>query len=350
MKKTLKSQVMVAVAMLVVAAVALSSVTYAWFTTVSNPMVTSIDLYVKAEDSLFLSALMAPVKEQSDNWSSIITYNDIIGVGSPTLGDQPYVFPAELTNVSTALTGTSPYIYRPDAVNATTGLPTTFKAALAPYNDAGDTKGDYVRFSLWIKSTRAGCIYLSGNASGVDQASVGSYVVPKNGATPSSSGTQTNIFGTGGPFNKPEHGIAYTTRVAFVPADGGGNPVFAESVIWEPNSLKHLDSIYGGPVSPPATKMPTNARTGTVPGSSITTGLQTTYDFGIVGATGTGTSSAQKIALFDLDEETPQQFFVYIWVEGVDADTVNEAAKHWFATNIKFGQETDKDFDDCLIW
>jgi hypothetical protein len=312
MKKTLKSQLIAAVAMLVIAAVALTGATYAWFTSIANPDVESIDLYVKAADAIMLSALATPEINNVEDWKINLLKTEITDADR---GNQTNAFPTNMLNVSSLFNGTNSNFYT--ATHTNQGILNGYALTDQPNN--------FAKFSLWAKSTRNGFLYL--DAGSLLQAIA-----------------QT----------APGNGIANTVRIGIVPVDydadgvGGDDAVvgedFANAIIWEPNSKAHLSTTYGGPGG--TSKIAYDAATGLTVDD---VDAAATFDF-VAGDTNvnangtyvsTGGTSAAKIALFNMKMETMQKFNVYIWVEGADDDTVNAVAKNSFSTYLKFGQQYD---------
>lgn len=338
MKKTLKSQLLAAVAMLLVAVIALSGATYAWFTSVSNAEVTDIDLYVKAGDNLYLSAAVysdgaanandagnALNLDKADWWFSTIEP----GASTDTTYDkilpwQPGSLPTELRNVSNEfLTAASKFWFGKydettdtfsyldnsvlDPVDPESVVdPTPFTAA-----DPDDVKGDYAKFDLYIKSSNTGVVYLDAGSSVTT--------------------TETVV---------PRTKIPTTVRVAF--QQGSSVPV-----IWEPDAFNHLGTAYDGDVDGTAfagTKAITSL-------GAVSAADQLTNYFDVAGSGANASTNyvgdVNKIALFQLAADTATKFTVYIWVEGADADTKNAVAKSWFTTYLKFGQTKDVTFDEA---
>lgn len=320
MKKSLKSQLVAAVVMVVIAAVALTSASYAWFTSIANPEVKSIDLYVKAADNLMLSAYdnaTTPIINLSADWKATVSQTDISDtVPTDNWGKQTTAFPSNaigMLNVSSLFNATNHTFYQAE-----------FNALGAKTSYATVTQSDnFAKFSLWAKSTQTGYLYLDGAAA------IGSAVT---GILP----------------GEPNNSIRKTVRVAFVPVTGGTEQ-WDKSVIWEPNSKDHLAAIYGGTGA--TGKTATSAVNGlTLDPADVAT--QLTFDFqdadtNILAADKTTTygdkpatgNDATKIALLNITKDTSTNFNVYIWVEGADVDTLNAVAKNSFETYLRFGLE-----------
>lgn len=313
MKKTLKTQLVAALSMLLVAAVALTGATYAWFTSVTNATVGNIDLYVKASDALLLSPYLAPTLYDTTMWSAAVLQADIVGQQTAS------VFPAELRNTSSQFSQTSNKFY--NDVRSASG-------ALTGYTEAAGT--EYSRFTLWVKSTNDGYVYINNDSIVKAITAVG-------------SGTEL--------LTEPGKYIANTVRVGFVPINycatskSGAKSVgedWAHAILWQPNSETHLPATTYGGTSPAGFQEAMSVIDDTAVSDVA---AQHSYNF-VAGKTTSGTilpadaytSAINEIALMNLSKDTMQQFAVYIWVEGTDLDTENAVAKNAFSTFLKFGQ------------
>ena len=331
--KNVKNKLFSAVAMLIVAAVALTGATFAWISTITNPEVKSIDLFLKGTDAMLLSCYAAP--SQESHWSASISKTDIEG-------QQATAFPDELLDVSSNILGGTGDAEFFKANLSTAGAVIDYYKVTTQYTvpaPAAKTEGHYVKFNLWVKSSKDGFVYL-------DQASVVTAL--------------TMLLSDGGtvPLTEPQLSIVATPRIAFVPlnydADGVGGSAkstgaaYGSKVIWEPNSMKHLPEAWGGPLGDPTAKIPTlgveGANDATLSEPALTD-TQVTYD---VVSGGTNQSVAtiagtigNALPLFNLSkgEANKQQFAIYIWVEGQDDDTRNAIAKSAFLSYLKFGQD-----------
>ena len=315
MKKTLKAQLLASIAMMLVAIVALSGATYAWFTASANPQVSLINLGVKGADGLFLSADPNAVYTDITDWRTSIDRTNI----NDRQGGSGAVIPAESIF---ALTNVSGVFYEASTAygnffKATTFLPDGTPTAYVAANPIVGATGDYVKFSLWAKLTSGKGLF----ALDVADADAASWV--KN--------VTTGVPG----------GIKHTIRIGFVPtAADGTSPEFNNAVIWEPNHNDHVAAIDGGKYSA-AGFQATSALTAV----GGTTATQTTQynpsNKAWAGYTALGTA---KLGLFALDatdlagapENAAKRFDVYVWVEGADGDTVNSVANSVFSTLLQF--------------
>ena len=314
--------------MCIIAVAALTSATYAWFVAVTNVTVGNVELYVSAPEAMMFSAYTGtdasntPDINSVADWKTSLQMTDISDV-TPTgnWGKQTNAFPTGMSNVSSLFNAANHNFYTASH---------TDQGVVTGYYNTPIAGTDYAKFTLWAKSTRNGFVYL-------DAASLISAIAT----------------------TAPGNAIADTVRVGVVPvnydengANGGGlvsGEDWAQAVIWEPNSTHHLDTFFGGPGG--NTKIVSNAVLGSNLGDISP---QTTFDFiqngtnvnstnyfdgSLTGTVKTVQLVDSKIALFNLNSDTMQQFNVYIWIEGADADTVNAVAKNSFDTYLKFGQE-----------
>ncbi len=304
--------------MFVVAAMVLTSATYAWVVTISHPDVRDIDLYVTAPEAMMLSALSTPVLNNADDWMVSIDKSEIM---NPLRGNQANAFPNSIADVSSVFSEVSPIFYKPNYMA---------DGSLLGYEPTTN-QNQFTKFSLWAKSTRSGFVYLDEDSS---------------------------ITATGG--TVLQNSVVEAIRMGIVPVDydeNGSAPggmiageAWQYAVIWEPHTKSHIPQVNGGPGG--NDKLNTFAISGINPSD---TALQVTFDYGNTNINVTDyydgkTIPSQvnvldpnaKIALFNLNTDSMQKFNVYIWVEGADADTVDAVAKSYFNTYIKFGQDFDK--------
>ncbi|MCL2739937.1 MAG: hypothetical protein FWE47_01905 [Oscillospiraceae bacterium] len=351
-KGTLKTQLFAAISMLCIAGIALISATYAWFTFVSNPEVKDIDLYVKTTDELYLSPYhnfqMDPEHASYDDltkpylnpglWFATIT-RDMIqnGIGGDTLQRQANSFPTEMLNASSIFTTSNQNFFTRE-LNLK-GEPTDY-VACDPL-----PAGGYVKFDLWAKSNNSGVVYLDGAAAAEGLRKSYVAAIETTGGVRITSDQNLKKY------------IENTVRIGFsTEAEGGAGvaPAAPRAVVWEPNAKGHLGASFGGPGGD--LKLPTLAITKAeaIPdpytlenmnvGGEGGKDLQVTFDY-LTDETnflqGAGPSlNPDKIGLFYLEGGRAVKFSVYIWVEGADADTVNNVANSYFRTLLTFGIET----------
>ena len=316
MRKTFKSQMLSAAVMLVVAAVALTGATYAWFSNIADPSVGTLDLQVAADDSLFISSYDTALASEvtGDKWRASVSQSEINTA-------QSGVFSGVMKDVSTVGTDAYHDFFR------TSGFLSTMK----PESYTAATLGsDYVRFTFWVRSSKDASMFLNGGAADPLTSQL-SYVVAAD-----SAGTPLNHFAaTDTDRQQPQYAIAYTVRIAFVPLVDTSTPGTFEvedwtgAVIWEPNSDLHLAIDQGGPggtdVIPTDSAVKTAGPAGT---AGVDDGVQPAVDF-----------TGGKLTLGSLLAGRLYRYAVYMWVEGSDPDTVNAVANSYFQAHLRFGAE-----------
>jgi len=348
MKKTLRSQLLAAVSLLIIAAVALTGATYAWFTAVKNPEVDNIDLTVRALSNLLLSEMENPNSDTGhSDWKAVVTQANIMASSRTT---NKYAFPTELTNVSSlfktnTLTVTTDLdsrkfwkiVYDLDGMTKT-GYELAVAPGVAPTTPGTDpVLGDYAKFDLWVISADNGMFYLDVNnamshvkqaltdtdlAKYYTDATVRVGFVPQNYDIDDTSGVDT--FGS-----------------AINPGATTGTENFDHAIIWEPNETKHLPSTFNG-VGGTGIEATSEAAYGI---DSADYETQSTFKLTVEGA---GAVDG-KMDLFQLAKGRRQLFSVYIWVEGADVDTLNAVANHLFSTRLVFGQK-NADADTVFVY
>jgi len=356
----LKQQLWGSISLFLIALIALTSATYAWFTFVSNPEIGNIDMKVSAADELYLSpyhsVIMDPEMQdygtipyggasQDDPfydpsiWFATITQPMLQDVADPSIPagfKQTSGFPIAnvgLKDLSSIFTMTNRNYFKRDLNEQ--GYPTAYSPAGSPPGAAG-----YVSFDLWAKSSNSGVVYLDSSDN--------NWVKAIN-----SLGAASNTFSLA---DTKKEFIKSTARVGFYTANEGnatsGDP---RAVIWEPNSGIHLPAEYGGTTSDgvhDTTMAITTADSITYPGELITEGgktAQKTFDFPI-GTTKTTNiaGESQKIALFYLEAGRAVKFTITIWVEGADSDTLNAVAGSFFRTYMMLGQDSTLEATDII--
>ncbi|MBQ6676591.1 MAG: hypothetical protein IJM71_00935, partial [Clostridia bacterium] len=200
MSKTRKRMLLSSLVMLIVAAMALASVTYAWFTTSKTATVTNIQFTAKAAEGIQLSA------NGSNGWKGTLTSADIAGAT-----DQGNFFNANgvLVPVSTvgAVAGGQMAIFKGiidennqlDSIDVSTDAPT-------------GTEMKFYKFNIYIKNVGA-------EAVTVKLASTGNSVT---------GGDAANGIAASG--------IENAARVAFIDQKSASANNGTASVIWEPNT------------------------------------------------------------------------------------------------------------------
>lgn len=295
-----KRRILLALIMLIISGISLTTATYAWFTANRAVSVQEIDVKAQASGGIQISA-------DAEKWSNEVTINELLAEGLVGKGIHNYIPDTALKPVTTV------------GVNNKTGA---FDFYLGELNDAGDKvtltsiaddSKNYVAFDLYFYSATPQTIEFN----------AGTQVVAKNVDTPASAATDT--------------GLKSSVRVGFLVQgnDPTATPATSRALnngglnnqtIWEPNADIHTDY---------ATNM------------LGATGIMTTYG-GIaegvaVGMTGANTTNFKAVdGNLGLKTSTQAQVYpsgtifsflagitkvrVYVWLEGQDIDNEDTAS------------------------
>lgn len=293
-----KRRILLALIMLIISGISLTTATYAWFTANRAVSVQEIDVKAQASGGIQISA-------DAEKWSNEVTINELLAKGLSEKGIHNYIPTTALKPVTTV------------GVNNKTGA---FDFYLGELNDAGDKvtltsiaddSKNYVAFDLYFYSATPQTIEFN----------AGTQVVAKNVDTPASAATDT--------------GLKSSVRVGFLvqgndptatPATSralaGG--VAKDQTIWEPNADIHTDyaknmlgasgimTTYGGIAEGVAVGM-TAANTTNF--KAVDTGLKTSTQAQVY-PSGTIFSFLAGIT----------KVRVYVWLEGQDVDNEDTAS------------------------
>ncbi len=284
-RNLVKKALLPAVVAVVCSIVALTSVSYAWFTMGNTASVESIDVNVTAADGVQISA-------DAVSWKSVLPVSDLQEDG---LNNQ---FPNTILPVSSI-------------GNYVNGEQEMF---IGEVQDSGllVTKVDtvnYVAFDFYVSLASAQDFILANTSSVTSEAA--------------QDGTQRH----------PE----YATRVSFIylgteaTADAAKNlGTSAEEIkIWEPNANSHIDAVGGTAKLDYYGVKAENAN-----GFDHTAGANDT------------TGSLEEVSTFVLTAAADETLFqlnagyskirVYIWLEGQDADCLNDISGWAFKVSLNF--------------
>lgn len=293
-----KRRILLALIMLIISGISLTTATYAWFTANRAVSVQEIDVKAQASGGIQISA-------DAEKWSNEVKIDDLLAKGLSEKGIHNYIPTTALKPVTTI------------GVNGKTGA---FDFYLGELNDAGDKvtltsiaddSKNYVAFDLYFYSATPQTIEFN----------AGTQVVAKNVDTPASAATDT--------------GLKSSVRVGFLvqgndptatPATSralaGG--VAKDQTIWEPNADIHTDyaknmlgasgimTTYGGIAEGVAVGM-TAANTTNF--KAVDTGLKTSTQAQVY-PSGTIFSFLAGIT----------KVRVYVWLEGQDVDNEDTAS------------------------
>lgn len=275
MKINAKSKLMSSVAMLLVAAIALTSSSFAWFSMSKNVGVNEFTLTATTTTSLQISA-------DGTSWGSSMTS------ATPT---------ATLAPISSvdALT-----FFEPNgSTYDTNGLPTSFATTTSGYYD----------FTVHLRTTgtKNVKVYLNNDLA---KNKVDSYV----GAIPA---TADNGF------------VGSSVRIAFLNAAATAPSMGSSSIIWEPNSTIRM-SAYSF-----STQTGTWA-TGTAVATSARDSATTKATQPIFTTLGVGGTQLCTLTGGTTGPGADTTITVRVWIEGEDADNCTQIAGQIFKTMLSF--------------
>lgn len=302
MKQNMRKKALLpAVAMVLAAVIALSGVTYAWFTTGNTASVTGLDVNIQTANGIQVSL-------DASAWKSIITAENIrdsiTRVGGTYSGSANQYPTGEIAPVSSAgnvVDGKLQMFYGEIAKDGTL-------LSKAEAEEERTSGGNFLAFDLFFKSSSKQTLTLNiGDAlSYVKGASIGG--------------------------SNADAGAEKAVRIAFVPLGSAATPEAARALqgddsttalIWEPNS----DSRAAG-VEANTGKLPYNGFNSEFTGYTENELL----DKGVASHVTTFTTSADIMEL----QQGINKVRVYIWLEGQDVDCVNQISFGDFTANLSF--------------
>lgn len=362
--KTLKGQLFGAVAMMLVAAIALGTSTYAWFINNQTVEVETMDLQVSTSTSLLVKVGKQTSVNTANgdiaNWTgvkSLVTNDDIKGTGAEEGGWTTFfsdpLSPASVTSANLLPSASEFYITNNHVTNgkldefykmdfdpakadsvgqgAVKRIPLTFVSSNDMNVYFGNTTltsiADMVVTSTTAPSPAAGAPTLADQAAAI-KAVLRLAVVPHNATKAGTDSALVFQFDAGGNIalvTTPGNNTEYTI-VGTVTAD-------------ETNGLyQAIDAV--DTITPPATGakitadgalnalVPGHATAATDANKSLATWNTSTgaYD----------APAANAKPLFDLSANEERQVDVYFWLEGTDKDCLNELSSFYFGLNIPF--------------
>ena len=308
MKKNLRKKALVpALAMALAAVIALSGVTYAWFTTGTTANVNNLNVNVQTANGIQLSL-------DGKSWKSTLTTDDLR---------------AAITNASTVYSGVCIQLPSGEiAPVSSAGTVTGGRMAmyLGEYNEDGTLKsaaltdnngseGNYIAFDLFFKYSGNQALSLN---VGEGQSVVSTISIAADGAASQLTGAA-------------DMGTKSAVRVAFVPmgsfdtdaeARNQKDATVETALIWEPNSTARAAGSEGG-----SGKLDYVGFNG-----EFEAELETALPSGKVAAVTTFDTTS---ALMDLSK-TYSKMRVYIWLEGQDVDCINNISNGDFQVTLQF--------------
>ena len=296
-----KRRILLALIMLIISGISLTTATYAWFTANRAVSVQEIDVKAQASGGIQISA-------DAEKWSNEVKIDDLLAKGLSEKGIHNYIPTTALKPVTTI------------GVNGKTGA---FDFYLGELNDAGDKvtltsiaddSKNYVAFDFYFYSATPQTIEFN----------AGTQVVAKNVDTPASDAKDT--------------GLKSSVRVGFLvqgndptatptTAIGLAGGLVGNQTIWEPNADIHTDyatnmlgasgvmTTYGGKAAASDPVVMTAANTTNFQAVNGSLGLKTSteaqgYPSGTIFSFAAGITKVR----------------VYVWLEGQDIDNEDTAS------------------------
>ncbi len=303
--KLRKKALLPAIAMVLASVIALSGVTYAWFTTGTTASVSNLDVNVQTANGIQVSL-------DAKSWKSEIKGSDIVAAitGATAYSTRIIQVPeGEVAPVSSAAN-----------VDANGKVEMFFgeydkdgNLRSAKETEANGVGGNFVAFDLFFKSSGAQPLSLSMTNSAVTCVDVNEK--DENGRPVAS-----------------DEGTEKAVRVAFVPYGTKGTAEEAraltsytgKALVWEPNAFNHVsDDVSTGVKAYNGF----TAEFESVPEESLGEGQ--------VEPVSTHTDTANDMNVLDL-EAGISKVRVYVWLEGQDVDCINEISFGDFSVKMTF--------------
>ena len=308
MKKNLgKKALLPAIAMVLASVIALSGVTYAWFTTGITAQVENLDVNVATANGIQVSLDAA-------SWKTVLTAEDFTNAieNGTAYGNRKIQFPAnEINPVSSAgIVDASGYL------EMFLGSLDNGKLTSSKETDTNSTAGNYVAFDLFIKSsTDAYDLTLKMGDTSVTGINV-------------ETGAATTV------------GTEKAVRVAFIPMGfattaGAARDLKAIPTTEEYTSLNGKAIIWEPNASTRATGVEANPGVLTYKGFCAAFSDPMTEAEVISGGKAIDVTTTQDDIVFPLGAGI-NKIRVYIWLEGQDVDCVNEISNGDFRVNLFF--------------
>lgn len=297
MKNMRKKALLPALSMVLASVIALSGVTYAWFTTSNTATVEAMDVNVQTANGIQISL-------DATKWRSTISGADILdAIGKTYTGSTNRYPKGEILPVSSAGTVKNGAIEIFEGGYTASGA---LWSTAAVEQETSDT--NFIAFDLFIKST-----------AGEEGQPLTLMIGEGN-----SEVKATDTFG-----GETDAGVENSVRVAFLPLGNAKTATAAQglkngtkAIIWEPNASKRADGAEGD-----AGK------------EYVTKGFNQAFEEADEENLGDKVSevatikSSQEIVTL---QNGINKVRVYIWLEGQDIDCINPASFGDFTTTLKF--------------
>ena len=285
-----KKQLMTAIAMLVVAALALGASTYAWFMSNTTVSVESMTFTAQSTDNLQIALTKTAWGgslgwdgAEADAFKTIITTDDLntLYTAKSASLTGPALIPASTINAAS-----NAFFRIPDDENGAWTTQGGVTKAMKWQRVDSIAENSVKAIPLYVKSTSATALYIGAN---------------------------TSVTGDAAP----------AARVAFVvPAEDG---LSANTIIWAPNTNHITDSGI----------------TTIDDANGIAKAVKDESTVGDMGVAVTEGPLGANTKLADLKVNTARRIMVYIWLEGCDEDCVSGLSAKDLTVNLAFTSKTN---------
>lgn len=306
-----KRRILLALIMLIISGISLTTATYAWFTANRAVNVQEIDVKAQASGGIQISA-------DAEHWSNEVKIDDLLAEGLSTKGIHNYIPTSALKPVTTI------GVVSDDAAGS-------FNFFLGELNGAGDkvslvstadSDNNYVAFDLYFYSATPQKIVFN----------AGTQVVAKNVDTPLSAATDTGLKSSVRVGFLVQGNDATATPATAIGLNGGKK---ADQTIWEPNADTHTEyakNMLGAKEGEASTTMGGKAITpleGDPAKPSYVLPTSASNFETITTAHGLKTSTVAQAypsgTIFDFKAGITK-VRVYVWLEGQDIDNEDTAS------------------------
>ena len=300
-----KKAILPALIAVICSVVALTSVSYAWFSLGSSAKVETIDVNVIATDSIQISA-------DGSKFSGVLSVADLKDTNLTR-----NQFPADsIAPMSTA--GNVDANGFLEMFKGTIDEADSSKITSVKQSESSSEK-NFIAFDIYVKLDEANIFQLAKGSSVVldSQSTINSHVAARVGFI---------VLGH----------VADETAIATLTGDTYAVAADTKAVIWEPNSKVHVNKA--GAIDINATQEQAYYGVSGESSSSFVANEDGEYTDAVrtlKPAQDSNGKTSEEANLFEL-EAGVTKIRVYIWVEGQDADCINEIAGGLFDVNLMF--------------
>ena len=328
MKKNLgKKALLPAIAMVLASVIALSGVTYAWFTTGNTAEVTALDVNVATASGIQVSL-------DASAWKSKLTQQDFINAIKSKLVTLQYPMGdaeiAPMSSAGTVVDGKLQMYF--GKVNKDASL-----TSQQQVEENSDSKGNFVAFDLYIKASESGQVLTMNKGTGMSSV---------EGIDLAVVDPDTKDF------VKTSIGTEKAVRVAFVVMNGAkssaaearSNTSVKDIVIWEPNSTSRANGVPEDITETDGVKLDYLGFKSAFEDIAVDNLSDTDEDGNPLYAVKVATED-KDLELITLSKGI-NKIRVYIWLEGQDVDCVNDISFGDFRVNLYFSVPGDETVEE----